>query len=46
MERHKKDSCYIIYVSVIVLNRLDRKKRKTISGKYVINVRININEIM
>lgn len=41
MERHKNDSCYIIYVSVIVLNSLDRKKRKTISEKYVINVRIN-----
>lgn len=41
MERHKNDSCYIIYVSVIVLNSLDRKKRKTISEKYVINIRIN-----
>ena len=40
MERHKKGSCYIIYVSVIVLNRLDRKKRKTISVKYVRNVRL------
>lgn len=28
-------------MSVIVLNRLDRKKRKTISEKCVINVRIN-----
>lgn len=40
MERHKKGSYYIIYVSVIVLNRLDRKKRKTISVKYVRNVRL------
>ena len=32
--------------SVIVLKRLDRKKRKTISVKYVKNARLKKNEIM
>lgn len=32
--------------SVIVLNRIDRKKRKTISVKYVKNARLKKNEIM
>ena len=32
--------------SVIFLNRIDRKKRKTISVKYVKNARLKKNEIM